>query len=122
MNTGGCHCGMDGEPHFPLRRTTPRSTHATQYTRAGRAGGLLYLEPVVEAELMESAELFRDDFTRSYDERSVWTWATYEAPPVLNLNLRGLFSRTDLMSLAAAGAEPDDIVDFVWYGREDRLV
>lgn len=56
-----------------------------------------------------------------YDERSVWTWAMYEAPPVLNLNLRGLFSRTDLMSLAAAGAEPD-IVEFVWVAREERPV
>lgn len=36
----------------------------------------------------------------------------YEAPPVLNLNLRGLFSSTDLMSLEAAGAEPA-IVNFV---------
>lgn len=45
---------------FPLRRTTPRSTHA----RAGRAE-LSYLEPVVEAELMESAELVREDLTRS---------------------------------------------------------
>lgn len=45
----------------------------------------------------------------------------YEAPPVLNLNLRGLFSRTDLMSLAAAGAEPD-IVEFVWVAREERPV
>lgn len=56
-----------------------------------------------------------------YDERSVWTWAMYEAPPVLNLNLRGLFSSTDLMSLAAAGAEPA-IVRFVWDGGGDRLV
>lgn len=45
----------------------------------------------------------------------------YEAPPVLNLNLRGLFSSTDLMSLAAAGAEPA-IVSFVLEGGEDRLV
>lgn len=45
----------------------------------------------------------------------------YEAPPVLNLNLRGLFSSTDLMSLAAAGAEPD-ILRFVWDDEEDRLV
>lgn len=37
----------------------------------------------------------------------MWTWATYEAPPVLNLNLRGLLSKTDLMSLEAAEAEPD---------------
>lgn len=49
----------------------------------------------------------------------------YEAPPVLNLNLRGLFSSTDLMSLEAAGAEPD-ILRFVcgmlkkigWYDSE----
>lgn len=47
----------------------------------------------------------------------MWTWATYEAPPVLNLNLRGLFSRTDLMSLEAAGAEPA-IVNFVRDGGE----
>lgn len=39
----------------------------------------------------------------------------YEAPPVLNLNLRGLFSSTDLMSLEAAGAEPA-IVNFVCDG------
>lgn len=54
-----CWGGMGAA--FPLRRTTPRSTHA----RAGRAELSLYLEPVVEAELMESAELVRADLTRS---------------------------------------------------------
>lgn len=44
----------------------------------------------------------------------------YEAPPVLNLNLRGLFSSTDLMSLAAAGAEPA-IVNLVWDGGGDEV-
>lgn len=44
----------------------------------------------------------------------------YEAPPVLNLNLRGLFSSTDLMSLEAAGAEPA-IVDYVCDGGGDGL-
>jgi hypothetical protein len=89
MNTGGCHCGMDGEPHFPLRRTTPRSTHATQYTRAGRAGGLLYLEPVVEAELMESAELFRDDLTRSLDGEELVSVFVFWGGLATSLGLHG---------------------------------
>jgi hypothetical protein len=54
---------------FPLRRTTPRSTHASVVVGGvepgGQAGSPSYLEPEVEAELMESAELVRDDLTRS---------------------------------------------------------
>lgn len=48
----------------------------------------------------------------------------YEAPPVLNLNFRGLLSSTDLMSLEAAGAEPAIVrfVRVVWVGREVGLI
>lgn len=48
----------DGMSRISVATTTPRSTRA-------RAGAWVYLDPDVEAELMESAELVRVDLTRS---------------------------------------------------------
>lgn len=42
-----------------------------------------------------------------YEWRSVWIWHCHLPAPVLIWNLRGLLSRTDLMSLLAAAEDPD---------------
>lgn len=52
------------EPHFRCDGHPPTPTLDSRWSRARRAG-LPYLEPVVEAELIESAELVRADLTRS---------------------------------------------------------